>query len=94
MKRPFIIILLFIFTIISLSVLRVALSNKLSTTGIELENLQVQLINYSKENTILEEKVLQVSSLINLSNEAKTLGFVETKSEVFLTNPVPLALRQ
>lgn len=75
-------------------ILQVALINRLSTTGIELENLQSQLARFKKENTMLEEKILTASSLLNVSKEAKALGFVNTKSQIFLNKPLPLAFRQ
>lgn len=93
MKKPLLIVVLFILIIIGLSVVRVLLTNRLSTTGIELENLQAKVEMYKKENTLLEEKVLDASSLLTLSKKAKSLGFVESKSQIFLTNPLPLALR-
>lgn len=94
MKKPFILLSTFVIIIVGLSILQVGLLNRLSTTGIELENLQSQVAKIKKENTILEEKILEASSLMNLSKEAKTIGFVEAKSQIFLTNPLPLAFRQ
>lgn len=93
MKKPLLLIIFFIITIISLSIVQVVVSNKLSTTGIELENLQSQINKYKKENTILEEKVLEASSLINVSKKAKDLGFVEAKSQIYLSSPLPLAIK-
>lgn len=92
MKKPLLLLIFFIIIILSLSIIQVAVSNKLSTTGIELENLQSQITKYKKENTLLEEKVLEASSLINVSKKAKALGLVETKSQIYLSNPLPLAL--
>jgi cell division protein FtsL len=94
MKKPFLLIIFFIVTIIGLSVVQVAISNRLSTTGIELENLQSQMAKYKKENTLLEEKVLEASALVNVSQKAKSLGFVDVKSQIYLSNPLPLALNQ
>lgn len=94
MKKPFILIFTFVIIIIGLLILQVGLLNRLSTTGIELKNLQSQVANYKKENIILEEKILEASSLMNLSKEAKTLGFVNAKSQIYLSSPLPLAFRQ
>lgn len=94
MKKPLLIITLFILIIVGLSVFKVAISNKLSTTGIELENIQSRISVLKKENVLLEEKVLEASSLINISKKAKTLGFVEAKSQIYISNQLPLALKQ
>lgn len=94
MKKPFLIITFFIISMISLWVVQVVISNRLSTTGIELEKIQSEVAKYKKENTLLEEKVLEASSLINVSQKAKSLGFVESKSQIYLTSPLPLALNR
>ena len=94
MKKPLILIIFFITVITGLVVVQVAVSNKISTAGIELENLQAQTFKIKKENTILEDKVLEASSIINLSNKAKELGFVSVKSNIYISNPLPLALKQ
>ncbi len=92
MKKPLLLLIFFVSIVLGLSIIQVAVSNKLSTTGIELENLQSQITKYKKENTTLEEKVLEASALINVSKKAKALGLVETKSQIYLSNPLPLAL--
>lgn len=94
MKKPLFIIIFFLSTITSLSIIQVALSNRLSTTGIEFESLQSKIEKYKKENALIEEKVLEASALINIAKEAKVLGFVETKSQIYLSNPLPLASNQ
>lgn len=92
MKKPLLLIIFFIITIITLSVVKVGTSSKLSTTGIELEKLQSQISKYKKENMILEENVLEASALINVSKKAGELGFVRSKSQIYLSNPLPFAL--
>ncbi len=94
MKKPVLIITFFIISIISLWITQVVISNRLSTTGIELEKIQSEIAKYKKENTLLEEKILQASSLMNISKKAKSLGFVESRSQIYLTNPLPLSLNQ
>ena len=93
MKKPLLLIIFIVAIIVGLAVTQVVISNKLSTAGIELENLQTKAAQYKKENTLLEEKVLEASSLRNLYKKAKTLGFVQAKSQIFLSNPLPLALK-
>lgn len=94
MKKPLLLIIFFIITIMALSTVQVGTSSKLSTTGIELEKLQAQINKYKKENMILEEKVLEASALINVSKRAKDLGFVQSKSQIYLSSPLPFALNQ
>ena len=94
MKKPLLIITFFIISIISLWTTQVVISNRLSTTGIELQKIQSEIAKYKKENTLIKEKVLETSSLLGVSQKAKALGFVESKSQVYLSNPLPLALNQ
>lgn len=92
MRKPLFLIIFFIIIIITLSIVQVGASSKLSTTGIELEKLQAQINKYKKENMLLEEEVLEASALINVLKKAKELGFVQSKSQIYLFNPLPFAL--
>ncbi|MBU4098514.1 hypothetical protein KJ980_02575 [Patescibacteria group bacterium] len=94
MKKPLLLIIFFIIFILSLSIIQVGTSSKLSTTGIELEEMQSQINKYKKENMILEEKVLENSALINISKKAKKLGFIQSRSQIYLSNTLPFALNQ
>ncbi len=91
-KKPLLLMLFFIAVVIGLSIIQVAISNRISTAGIELENLQTKIEKYKKENTLLEEKILEISALTSISKKAKALGFIDAKSQVYLTNPLPIAL--
>jgi cell division protein FtsL len=93
MKRPLFIIGSMLFIIVVLSVVRVASTNSISTTGIELASLEEETNKYKKENELLKEKYLQASSLTNIEEKAKKLGFVESKTTVYLSEPLPLARR-
>lgn len=93
-KKPVILISLIALTIISLTVVRVAILNSISTTGIELVDLQKQLTGYKKENILLKEEYLAVSSLTSIDKKAKMMGFVDAKSHIYLNTPLPLALGQ
>jgi hypothetical protein len=94
MKKPTILLLFFATIIVALVVTRVAILNSISTTGMELVNLQKQLTVYKKQNVLLKEEYLVVSSLTTLDKQAKRLGFVEAKSHIYLSAPLPLALGQ
>jgi len=93
-RKPVVLISLIALTIISLAVVRVAILNSISTTGIELVDLQKDLTVYKKQNVLLKEEYLAVSSLTSIDKKAKTMGFVDAKSHIYLNTPLPLALRQ
>ena len=93
MKRPVFILLFLIIIVIILSVVRVTLVNNLSTTGVELSQMQDQISSYQKQNVLLKEKYLQMASLTNLEKKAEKLGFVEVNTPIYLTSPMPLALK-
>ncbi len=94
MKRPVFIIASLVCIILVLSVVRVAMVNSISTTGIELANLDNEMKEYKKQNELLKEQYLQASSFTNLEEKAKHLGFVEAKNHIYLSSPLPLALKQ
>ncbi len=94
MKRPVFLIIVILLIIVALAVVRVGFENSISTTGIELVNLQSQIKTYKKQNALLKEQYLETSSLTNLSSKAKKLGYVESKSQLYLSIPLPLALKQ
>lgn len=93
MKKPVLIVTSLIITVLSLSILRVALVNNISTDGIELAELQNKISQYKKENILLEERYLEVAALVNIEYKAKSLGFVDAKSQIYLSTPLPLALK-
>lgn len=91
MKKPIFILAFLILLIAGLSVAHVVISNRVSTAGIDLEFLQSEIAKYKKENILIEEKVLEASSLKNIIKNAKKLGFKEPKDYIYLTDPLPLA---
>lgn len=93
MKRPRLLIAIILFTILALSIVRIAVENNISTTGAELVKLQAKVDNYKKSNAILKEKYLEESSLTKIASSAGRLGFVAAKEQVYLSTPLPLALR-
>lgn len=93
MKKPVFIIVSLGLIILILSVTQVMLVNGMSTSGTELASLQQQIKEYKLQNEVLNEEYLQLSSLTNIEEKAKTIGFVEVKSQVNLTASAPLALR-
>ncbi len=79
--------------IIMLSLVHVSVSNNLSTTGINLTQLQEELKAYQKQNALLHEKILASSSLTHISSVASAQGFTNTKGNVYISTPLPLARR-
>lgn len=68
-------------------------SNRLSNLGqeIEKENRKAQVL--IAENRILDEEIRQKESLVNLSEKAKELGFVEPKLIFYLVPQIPVAMK-
>jgi cell division protein FtsL len=81
-------------SIIVLTVARVVVTNTISTDGIDLAKIQARIAEYKKENTLLHEQILSLTSLNHIASEAGELGFVTSKKEMVLTAPPPLALNQ
>lgn len=94
MKKPIIIISIMFCIILILSVLRVVVANSMSTSGIALDGLDRELSYYKTQNTILKEKLLTITSLDYIASKASVLGFAESKSNISLNVPLPLAIRQ
>ncbi len=92
MKRPKSLIIFIFLIIAALSIVRVSIENSISTTGIELMAHQTRIEEYKKSNAQLEEKYLEKSSLTKISSVARRNGFVESKSQVYISTPRPLAL--
>lgn len=93
MKKPLVIIACLITIILVLSVVQVTLVNGMSTSGMELASLQSKVKAYKLQNQLLKEEYLQLSSLTNIDEKAKAIGFVEAKNQVNLNSPLPLARR-
>ncbi len=94
MRRPSQLIFLIFLVIVALGIVRVTIENSISTTGIELVRLQDKLSAYKKDNELLSEKYLENSSLLSISAKARQKGFVDSKNQVYLSAPLPLALKQ
>lgn len=94
LKKPITFILFLGLTILALSLLQVVVSNRLSTTGVTLGNLQDEIASYKTENTILSQKLLETTSLHSIASQAAQLGFSETKAHLVLSSPLPIAKKQ
>jgi cell division protein FtsL len=94
MKRPAYIIILISITIVILAVIRITVVNSISTTGSDLKNLQNQISVYQKENILLKKRYLEATALGNIEKKAKKLGFAGSSSPIYLSAPIPLAMKQ
>lgn len=93
MKKPVLFIILNLVVIIGLSIAQVVAANSISTTGIELGKIQDQITQLEKENEVLKEQVLTLSSLTTIASRASDMGFEEGKSTLVISQPLPLARR-
>lgn len=93
MKKSVVIFLSLVIITFVLSIVHVVVANVLSTTGVELDAIQTDLLKYKKENVILRESVLENASLYQIASKAAELGFVPSKSSVAITAPLPIAKR-
>ncbi len=91
MKKPALILLTLLFIIIFLSVARITVANRISTSGIALASIEDQVSSYKKENLILQEKLLTVSSFTQISSRAGELGFVPDKGNFVISTSIPVA---
>ncbi len=93
-KRPGLIIIFMLFVILALSLVQVSLSNRIATDGAKLAKIDQQIDGYKKQNAILGEQALGAASFTIIANKAQKLGFVPEKSPIYLSTPLPLALKQ
>ncbi len=77
----------FILVIILLGITQAVASNRISTAGIELGKIQSELKEVKRENTLIREKILTLSSLTLLASRAGEMGFVEGKQALYVTSP-------
>lgn len=94
MKKPILFLFFIFFIIIVLSLVQVFVANRISTTGVDLEKIQNSIQHYKKENALLNEKILTQASLVRISEVAIKEGYTLEKSQVYLSTPLPLALKQ
>lgn len=93
MKKYNLILTILILTVLSLSIVRAVLANTMSTSGILLSKLNLEVNFYKIQNEALEERFYSETSLTYLATEAAKLGFNDVKNNFVLTSPLPLASR-
>ena len=75
-------------------IIEISVSNSLTTDGIQLGKIQANIDTVKKDNMLLKEKLLTMSSYTEIASQAAALGFVNAKSAIFLDQPIPLAIKQ
>ncbi len=93
MKKPILILIFLSFIVVALLITRITLENSISTTGIQLVDIQNQIGDYKKENELLKVQYLEAASFTSIASKAKELGYVTPKSQVDLAAPLPMAMR-
>jgi len=94
MKKPLVFIIFMLCVVLALTIAQIAVSNSLSISGITLSNLETQMKQYEKENMLLEEKVLTLSSLTHIASVSAQLGFVKETTPLYLGDQLPIAVKQ
>jgi cell division protein FtsL len=86
MKKTSIIIIVLIAVVSVLSIAKTIMYNSFSTAGVEIDKIEKDISSYKTENSILSEKLLVESSLMNIASRAAEIGFEESDSVVFDTS--------
>ena len=76
-----------------LAAVQLLVSNRLANLGVQIEEESAKAESLSSQNRLLEEELRQKESLANISQKAKELGFVETKSIYYLVPQIPVAMK-
>lgn len=80
--------------VLTLAVVKIVLAARLATTGVKLAKIEAISIQLTQENRILNEEIVENSSLNKISSEAASLGFVKGTKIANFALQVPVALRE
>lgn len=94
MKKPASVIIVFLITIGILVGVRSVVASRISTSGVELSQIQEETSKYVTQNAILEEKIFSLSSLTHVSETASKNGFVDSKEAFAVSGAKPIARGQ
>jgi hypothetical protein len=94
MNKPYIVIFLLLGLIFSLSVGKAVLHNSLSTSGIFINKIEKEIAVLKTQNALLSEDLLVASSLRNITEKAKQLGFTNENTLMVIKTSKPLAIKQ
>jgi cell division protein FtsL len=91
MKKPILVLIILFLTIGVLVVARSMASARITTSGLELSQVQDETHKLKTENAILREKIFSLSSLTHVSERAEKVGFVESKQVFAVSSSKPIA---
>ena len=94
MRKPVLLIAILLVAVLTLSIVRIYVSNRIATSGAVLGQVQSQIDEYKTQNIQLSEKLYSESSLTNIAVEASKDGFVVQSSDFVLSGQVPVAFKQ
>ena len=94
MKKPILIIAILLIVTLTLSIVRIYISNQIATSGVMLGQIQSEIDAYKMQNILLAEKLYSDSSLANIAQEASKEGFVAQSSDFVLNGQIPVAFKQ
>ena len=92
MRKTLFFVSAIILAVICLSIVQVTVANMISTKGIALSKMQQTIKDYKRQNALMKEKILKQSSYTEIASKAGELGFIPSKSTLYLSQP-PLAKR-
>ena len=76
-----------------LVIARVALSSAFASDGITLAAMNQQIASLDRENMIMQEKLLTLSSYTHIASDAASEGFVDDASQISLNQATPIAVK-
>ena len=94
MKKPILIITTLLIITLTLSIVRIYISNRIATSGVLLGRVQNEIDSYKTQNILLAEKLYLESSLTDIAQEASKDGFVGQSSDFVLNGQIPVAYKQ
>jgi cell division protein FtsL len=94
MKKPILLIAILLVIVLTLSLVRIYISNQIATSGVVLGQVQSEIDSYKTQNILLSEKLYTQSSLTNIAKEAAKEGYVAQSSDFVLNGQVPVAYKQ
>lgn len=90
-QRRYLLQFLFVVVFILLGV-QIVVSNVISSSGDELQLLEQRYALLRSQNEELKQNIAIVSSLTNVQNQAKNLGFTKNQVVIYLQNTVNVAM--
>lgn len=94
MKKPLIILTFLFVTIGALVLVRSVVSASITTSGLELSQINEESSELRTKNAILRKDIFSLSSLISISDRAVKVGFVDSSSVFSVSSKQTIALSE